>query len=101
VNNNALAHTGFAIIDGISVPPCGVTTLEALCYFGEPVTIIELEEQYEDLFRYSSWHAHLRHLEQKGLVVRSTETKARKRKTRVKWQITQTAREFIELVQNQ
>ncbi len=98
MKNFALAASGFAIIEGVSVPPCGVTTLEALCYFGAPTTIAELMQQYDNLFTYASWYVHLRHLEQKGLVVRTEEVSTRRRKIQVKWQITPLAREFIELV---
>ncbi len=101
MHNFALADTGFAIINGVSVPPCGVTTLEALCFFGDPVAIAELMEEHFGLFNYSSWHAHLQHLERKGFVTRSEVATARTRKLRVKWQATHAAREFIELVQNQ
>ncbi len=98
MKNYALAESGFAIIDGISVPPCCGTVLEALSFFGEPVTINELIEQYGDLFGYSSWYSHLRLLEQKGLVERTEVASVRRRKFRVKWQIAPVAREFIELV---
>jgi DNA-binding HxlR family transcriptional regulator len=101
MNNYALADTGFAIINGVSVPPCGVTTLQALCFFGEPVTITELMEQNEGLFKYSSWHAHLEDLKRKGFVTRSEVTSTRKRKFRVKWEVTAMARRFIELVQDE
>lgn len=96
--NFALADNGSAIVQGVSVTPCGVTTLEALAYFGEPVTISELMAQHGELFGYSSWYLHLRSLEVKGLVARSEVVSVRKRKLRVKWQVTSLARKFIELV---